>query len=92
MAARFEKLLKERQQTESSRDKNDSELLQEIVVRYNSYKANAAIKKWQISNDQSQAIWCIIIGLDETSRGLLRAHLDHNKWEESGILDFSSAS
>ncbi|CAK9049981.1 unnamed protein product [Durusdinium trenchii] len=76
----------ERQQTESGREQNESELLNELVSAYNSYRANAAIKRWQISGDQQAAIWCIIIGLDDTSRCLLRSHLDHNKWEESGII------
>lgn len=86
LASRFEMLLKERQQTESGREQNESELLNELVSAYNSYRANAAIKRWQISGDQQAAIWCIIIGLDDTSRCLLRSHLDHNKWEESGII------
>lgn len=88
LASRFEALLKEQQAHESSRSQNESELLAEIIGRYNAFKANSAIKKWQISADQSAAIWCIIIGLDETSRSLLRSHLDHNKWEESGSFAF----
>ena len=84
LATRFERLLKERMQDESSKDQDESAVLESLVARYNDFRANAAIKKWQISSDQHQAIWCIIIGLDETSRSLLRSHLDHNKWEESG--------
>lgn len=59
-------------------------MLVEMIEKYNGYKANSALKKWQINPDQRQAIWAIIIGMDETSRSLLKAHLDHNKWEESG--------
>ena len=84
LAARFEKMLRERQLSEDAKEKNEEELLSELVNKYNSYKANSALKRWQISADQYQAIWAIIIGMDETSRSLLRAHLDHNKWEESG--------
>ena len=84
LAARFEKMLRERQLSEDAKDKNEEELLAELVNKYNSYKANSALKRWQISADQYQAIWAVIIGMDETSRSLLRAHLDHNKWEESG--------
>lgn len=85
MATRFEMMLKARMQTEAAQTQNEGEMLQTIVARYNSYRANAAIRKWQISPDQYQAIWCIIVGLDEISRSLLRSHLDHNKWEESGF-------
>eukprot|EP00435_Cladocopium_sp_Y103_P054918 s717_g18.t1 len=84
MATRFEMMLKERMKSEAARDQNESEMLQTTVSRYNSYQANAAIKKWQISQDQFQAMWCIIVGLDEISRSLLRSHLGHNKWGESG--------
>lgn len=71
-------------QQESARELNEGEILQELVQKYNGFKANSAIRRWQISPDQQSAIWCIIIGLDEASRNLLRNHLDHNKWEESG--------
>ncbi|CAK9072442.1 Uncharacterized protein SCF082_LOCUS35628, partial [Durusdinium trenchii] len=82
-ALRFEQLLVERRRTSS--DMNDSEILAELVTKYNQYRANAAIKKWQVSADGHQAIWAIIIGLDEISRSLIKQHLDHNKWEESGV-------
>lgn len=84
LAARFERLIKQRMLAESAREMCESDVLAELVSKYNEYKANSALKKWQISSDQSAAIWCIIIGLDDISRGLLRSHLDHNKWEESG--------
>lgn len=83
-ALRFETLLNERRKTCS--DKNDSELLDELITKYNGFKANAAIKKWQVSPDAKAAIEGIIVGMTEESRGLLRAHLDFNKWEESGFL------
>lgn len=83
-ALRFEQLLVERRRTSS--DMNDSEILAELVTKYNQYRANAAIKKWQVSADGHQAIWAIIIGLDEISRSLIKQHLDHNKWEESGVF------
>lgn len=86
LASRFERLLKERRECSTSHGKNDDELLSELVSKYNSYKANAALKKWQISSDTQVAIWAIILGMDEVSRSLLRSHLDHNKWEESGAL------
>ncbi|CAK9111498.1 Uncharacterized protein SCF082_LOCUS51755 [Durusdinium trenchii] len=82
LAARFERLIKERMMTETTMD--ESACLSDLISKYNSYRANSAIRKWQISQDQSSAIWSIIIGLDEVSRSLLRSHLDHNKWEESG--------
>lgn len=84
LASRFERLLKQRRECATSHGKNDDELLADLVGKYNSFKANAALKRWQISSDTQQAVWAIIIGMDETSRTLLRAHLDHNKWEESG--------
>lgn len=83
-ALRFETLLNERRKTCS--DKNDSELLDELITKYNGFKANAAIKKWQVSPDAKTAIEGIIVGMTEETRGLLRAHLDFNKWEESGFL------
>ena len=87
-ALRFEKLLAERKQYVS--DQNDSEILADLVQKYNNFKANSAIKKWQVSAEGHQAIWAIIIGLDATSRTLIRQHLDHNKWEESGPMALTS--
>ena len=86
LSMRFEKLLAERRGLESSKDLNDSEILGELIQRYNSFRANTAIRKWQISADGQAAIFAVIVGLCEPSRQLLRAHLDHNKWEESGFL------
>lgn len=86
LSMRFEKLLAERRGLESSKDLNDSEILGELIQRYNSFRANNAIRKWQISADGQAAIFAVIVGLCEPSRQLLRAHLDHNKWEESGFL------
>lgn len=84
LAARFERLIKQRMLCENAREMSEADVLAELIDKYNGFKSNAALKKWQISGDQSAAIWCIIIGLDDISSGLLRSHLDHNKWEESG--------
>ena len=43
----FEQLVIERKAI--SRDQNDTEILAELIAKYNSFKANAAIKNWQIS-------------------------------------------
>ncbi|CAK8999487.1 Uncharacterized protein SCF082_LOCUS6070 [Durusdinium trenchii] len=45
-ALRFEKLLNERKL--ASHDQNDSEILADLVQKYNDFKANAAIKRWQV--------------------------------------------
>ncbi|CAK9084683.1 unnamed protein product, partial [Durusdinium trenchii] len=87
LAARFEGLIKERQLCESAKEKNEEELLSDLICKYNSFRANSALRKWQITSDGHQAVWCIIIGMTETSRSLLRSHLDHNKWEESGYSE-----
>lgn len=79
---RFEKLLLERKQTCS--DMNDTEILADLVAKYNTFKANSAVKRWQISADAHQAIHGIIVGMSDEARALIRAHLDYNKWEESG--------
>ena len=83
---RFEQLLMERKAI--SRDQNGSEILADLITKYNGFKANAAIKKWQISPDAHQAIHGIIVGMTSESRALIRSHLDYNKWEESGSLVF----
>ncbi|CAE7889335.1 unnamed protein product [Symbiodinium microadriaticum] len=70
--------------SEEYRNKNELDILAELVEKYNSHQANAAIKRWQVSPDMHQAMIGIIIGLDKQSRDLLRSHLDYNKWEESG--------
>ena len=85
-ALRFEKLIAERKQTEACKDMNDADILSDLVSRYNSFKANSAIRKWQVSPDQHLAIHGIICGMDSESRALIRSHLDFNKWEESGFL------
>lgn len=81
---RFEQMMAERKQSSDADSMNDSELLADIIKHYNAYKANSGIKKWQISPDQHMAIWGVICGLCADARALIRAHLDHNKWEESG--------
>eukprot|EP00435_Cladocopium_sp_Y103_P033913 s1822_g8.t1 len=86
-ALRFEKLILERRRTESCKDQNDQELLQEIVARYNGYKATAALKRWQIGPDMVSAILAVICGMCAEARQLVRLHLDFNKYDESGCLD-----
>lgn len=85
-ALRFEKLILERRLTESCRDSNDQELLQSIVNRYNGYKATAALRRWQIGPDMMSAMLAVICGMTSESRDLVRMHLDHNKFDESGCL------
>eukprot|EP00438_Fugacium_kawagutii_P018576 Skav220207 [mRNA] locus=scaffold2858:206317:210868:- [translate_table: standard] len=67
---RFEKLLMERKQTCS--DLNDTEILADLVAKYNGFKANSAIKRWQISPDAHQAIHGIIVGMSDEARALIR--------------------
>ena len=86
---RFEQLLNERKAI--SRDQNDTEILADLIAKYNGFKANAAIKKWQISPDAHLAIHGIIVGMTSESRALIRSHLDYNKWEESGHLDYKNS-
>lgn len=83
---RFEKLMAERRCSEDAKSMTDEELLAELVAKYNSYKANSALTKWQISPDQHSAMLAVICGMTGESRQLVRAHLDFNKWEESGLL------
>lgn len=86
-ALRFEKLILERRRTESCKDQNDQELLQDIVSRYNGYKATAALKRWQIGPDMMSAILAVICGMCAEARQLVRLHLDFNKFDESGCLN-----
>ena len=87
MASRFEDLIKERRQLEECKEMKDEEILQMIIQRYNNYKANSALKKWQISPDQQSAISGIIWGMCPTARLLVKQHLDFNKYDESGYWD-----
>lgn len=43
-------------------DMNDTEILADLVVKYNGFKVYAAIKKWQVSAGSHQAIHGIIDG------------------------------
>lgn len=86
MSLRFEKLMAEHRFNETAADLTDSDLLAQLVDRYNNFRSNVAIKKWQISDDMRRSIEGIILGMTPLSRSLIRAHLDHNKWEESGTL------
>lgn len=85
-AARFEKLLHERRASETTRDMNDKELLEDIVAKYNGYKATAALKRWQIGPEGVNALLAVICGMCHEARQLVRMHLDFNKYEESGCL------
>lgn len=84
MSLRFEKLMAEHRLNSADADKTEVELLQMLVERYNSYKSTSAIRKWQITDDMRKSIEGIIIGMTSRTRQLIRAHLDYNKWEESG--------
>lgn len=86
VALRFEKLIQERKAQESTKTQTDGDILNDIICSYNSFKANTALKRWQISPDQHSAILGVIVGMSHESRQLVRAHLDFNKWEESGYL------
>ena len=86
LSQRFELLIAERRLQEASRNQTDGEILQDLVSKYNQFKANSALKKWQISPDQLAAILGVIEGMTFESRQLVRAHLDFNKYEESGYL------
>lgn len=51
MAQRFEKLLAERRRQPEYKDMTEVEILHELVEKYNNYKANSAIKRWQLSHE-----------------------------------------
>ena len=55
-----------------------------VIERFNDFKSNAALKRWQITPDQTAAIQGIVLGMTEDSRNLVRSHLDFEKYEESG--------
>eukprot|EP00438_Fugacium_kawagutii_P036217 Skav223158 [mRNA] locus=scaffold2973:257878:262548:- [translate_table: standard] len=80
-ALRFEKLVAERRAT--STGLNDSEILSELILKFNGFQANAAIKKWQVGTEARLALEGIICGMTPEARSLIQAHLDFNKWEES---------
>ena len=71
MSLRFEKLLAERKGLEMYREMSGGEILGEIIKRYNSFRANSAIKRWQLSEEMERAAYGIITGLDAESRALL---------------------
>ena len=86
VASRFEILVNQRKGMEEFKDMNTMEILQSIAGRYNQYKANAALKKWQLSPEFVNAIAGIIFGVCPLARQELQNHLNHNKWAESGAL------
>ena len=83
MSLRFEKLMVEERFKVSLEEKTDVELLGMLIDRYNTYKSNLAIRKWQISDDMRRSIEGNVIGKTPTTKRLIRSHLDFNKWEES---------
>ena len=90
MSLRFEMLMSEYRRTSTNSDLSDVDLLHSLMDRYNNYKSNTAIRKWQLSDDMKRSIEGIVIGMTPDSRALVRMHLDFNKWEESGPLFMSN--
>lgn len=88
LAATFEKLIAERRKEEKYRDVSVADILGELVKDYNSYKANAALKRWQLTPDQQSAISGVINGMSAEARQLVRQRLDFNKYDESGYCVF----
>ncbi|CAK9089330.1 unnamed protein product, partial [Durusdinium trenchii] len=84
LSQRFELLMHERRSKAGSENISDQDLLSEIIERFNDFKSNAALKRWQITPDQTAAIQGIVLGMTEDSRNLVRSHLDFEKYEESG--------
>lgn len=84
LSLRFEKMIAARKLEETSKTMSDGDILSELFARYNSYKANSALRRWQITTDQQSAIIGVILGMTHESRMLIRAHLDFNKYDESG--------
>lgn len=87
LAARFELLIQQRRQCAECKDQSDEEILSMLIQRYNSFKANAALKLWQLNGDAQSAIFGIISGMSTEARSLVRQHLDFNKYEESGFFE-----
>ena len=85
MAMRFEALLHEKKAAGGMSDKSDRDIIQEVIGRYNDHRANAAIKRWQLNGDTTMGVMCVVCGMTPESREILRSHLNHNKWEESGV-------
>ena len=86
VASRFEVLVNQRKTMEEYKDMNEMEILQSISGRYNQYKANSALRKWQLSPDFVNAIAGIIFGVCQEARVQVQNHLNHNKWAESGNM------
>ncbi|CAK9090490.1 unnamed protein product [Durusdinium trenchii] len=51
LAARFELLIQQRRQRAECKDQSDEEILSMLIQRYNSFKANAALKRWDYNQD-----------------------------------------
>ena len=92
VSMRFELLMQQRRLQPDSAELNDNELLGQLISKFNSHKATSALKKWQITGDQHQAMLGIICGLSAAARSLIRSHLDWNKYEQSGSLASSETT
>eukprot|EP00435_Cladocopium_sp_Y103_P042610 s1532_g11.t2 len=68
LSQRFELLIAERRLQEASKHQTDGDILHELVAKYNDFKANSALKKWQISPDQLAAILGVIEGMTFEAR------------------------
>lgn len=84
LSLRFEKIMHQRRLQPEYEKMSNEDLLSSIMSSYNDFKANAAIKRWQLSNDQYQAMTTIICSMCQGARDLIRQHLDFEKYEESG--------
>lgn len=56
MSLRFEMLMSEYRRTSTNSDLSDVDLLHSLMDRYNNYKSNTAIRKWQLSDDMKRSI------------------------------------
>eukprot|EP00435_Cladocopium_sp_Y103_P037820 s127_g10.t1 len=79
MSMRFEKLMAEHRFNETVADMTDSDLLAQIIERYNNFKSNVAIRKWQISDDMRRSIEGIILGMTPITRSLIFITAGYNE-------------
>ncbi|CAK9084942.1 Uncharacterized protein SCF082_LOCUS40266 [Durusdinium trenchii] len=68
VSQRFEILMQQRRLQPDAASMTDGDLLQSIVSKFNNFKANAALKKWQVTPDQHSAILGIVCGMTQESR------------------------
>ena len=71
VSQRFEILMQQRRLQPDAASMTDGDLLQSIVSKFNNFKANAALKKWQVTPDQHSAILGIVCGMTQESRQLV---------------------